>query len=186
MKLYYSTGACSLAVRIVIHELGVECEYERVDLKTKITETGKDFLEINPKGAVPTLQLDSGEIVTENQVIQQYLADTHPSALLPFFGQMKRYRVLEWLNFVSMDVHKSFSPFFNPAISEGLRARIFRPILKAKLLLVNAHLAARSFLLGDHMTLPDAYLFVVSRWLGAAGFKISEFPHLEKFFNGMK
>lgn len=187
MKLYYSPGACSLAIRIVIHELGLKCEYERVNLQEKKTETGADFWKINAKGAVPTLQLDTGEILTENPVIQQYLLDTHPHhQVLPAIGNMKRYRVLEWLNFVSMDLHRSCSPLFNGSISEGLKVTVFRPMLKTKLSIVNAHLAKHSCLMGDHFTLPDAYLFVVCRWLAKLGVEIAEFPHLHKFFNEMK
>ena len=183
MRLYYSPGACSLAVRIVIHELGLKCHYERVDLKTKLTEKGADFFKINPKGAVPALQLESGEIITENPVTQQYLLDAHPNyRILPPVGNMKRYRILEWLNFVSMDLHRSCSPLFNPKISDGLKETIFRPALKTKLLIVNAHLAGNIFLLGDDFTLPDAYLFVVLRWLPKLGFDFSELPHLKKNF----
>src|SRR5688572_12009519 len=113
MKLYYSKGACSLAVRIILHEIGAACEFEAVDLATKKTETGMDFLKINPKGAVPTLILDDKAILTENAVIQQYLAEKyHATQLLPPLGDMKRYRVLEWLNFISTDLHKSCGPLF--------------------------------------------------------------------------
>src|SRR5689334_13101143 len=107
MKLYYSKGACSLAVRILLHELGIKSEFEAVDLKTKRTETNADFLKINPKGAVPTLTTDKQEILTENAVILCYLADEYKAIeLLPAPGNFKRYRVLEWLNYVATEIHK--------------------------------------------------------------------------------
>src|SRR5690349_3300917 len=110
MKLYYSKGACSLAVRIALHELGIPCEFEAVDLKAKKTEKGADFFKINPKGAVPTLVLDDHTVLTENAVIQQYLADKQKAfEVLPPVNDMKRYRALEWLNFVSTELHKGCS-----------------------------------------------------------------------------
>src|SRR5690349_19217638 len=122
MKLYYSKGACSLAVRIIINEIGLQSEYEAVDLKTKKTATGQDFLKINPKGSVPVIQTDEKQILTENAVIQQYLADTNKATqLLPALGNFERYRVLEWLNFISTELHKGFSPLFNPNVPNELK-----------------------------------------------------------------
>src|SRR5437870_2266196 len=113
MKLYYSKGACSLAVRILINELNISCKYEAVNLKTKETETGKNFYEINPKGAVPTLILENNNVLTENAVIHQYLADQQKAHhLLPNLNDFKRYQVLEWLNFIATELHKGFSPLF--------------------------------------------------------------------------
>src|SRR5690348_3970643 len=128
MKLYYSKGACSLAVRIVINELGLKCDYEAVDLKTKKTATGDDFLKINDAGAVPALALDDKKILTENIVIQQYLADTHKAyQLLPEVGNMKRYQILKWMSFAASDLHKSCSPLFNHALDNEVKQSIFIP-----------------------------------------------------------
>jgi glutathione S-transferase len=133
MKLYFSKGACSLAVRIVINEIGLKSEYEEVDLKNKKIAQGEDFLQVNPKGAVPALYTDDKHLLTENAVIQQYLADTNKAyQLLPQLGEYKRYQVLEWLNFVSTELHKGFSPLFNPALDLGVKKEIFIPNLQKK------------------------------------------------------
>lgn len=184
MKLYYSKGACSLAVRIIIHEIGLACEFEAVNLKTKQTATGLDFLKINPKGAVPVLKINEDQFLTENAVIQQYLADQHHAvALLPPLGELRRYRVLEWLNFISTDLHKSCSPLFNPKISPELKNELFKPLLKNKLDYVEKHLANNKWLMGDEFTLPDAYLFVVLTWLPHLAFDTKGFPHLTRYVN---
>ena len=184
MKLYYSKGACSLAVRIIINELNINCQYEAVDLKTKQTETNGNFLTINPKGAVPTLVLDNNDVLTENAVIQQYLADTHKAIqLLPAIGNIKRYHVLEWLNFVSTDLHKNCAPLFNPNVPAAIKDDIFKPILKNKLPFVNQQLSDKKFLAGDEFTLPDGYLFVVLRWLPSFQIHVSDWPHLARFVN---
>jgi len=184
MKLYYSKGTCSLAVRIAIHEMQAPCEFEAVDLKTKKTVHKKDYLEINPKGSVPALQLDDGQILTENAVIQQYLADKyHATTLLSPVGLMQRYRILEWLNFCSTDIHKSFSPLFNPAIPQEVKNEVFIPALEKKLNIMDKHLAEHSFLVGDPFTLPDGYLFVMLRWLPNVGMDLAKWPNLTRYFN---
>lgn len=186
MKLYYSKGACSLAVRIIIHEIGLKCEFESVDLKTKKTEKGDDFLQTNPKGAVPTLVTDKNEVLTENAVIQQYLADTHHATeLLPAIGDFNRYRVLEWLNFISTDVHKGFGPLFNPNVPQELKQSIFIPNLKNKMNTVEKQLQHHKFLAGDHFTLPDAYLFVMLSWLPHFSIDIGSWPHITKYLSEM-
>lgn len=186
MKLYYSKGACSLAVRILIHEMKIPCVFEAVNLKAKKTESGEDFLKINPKGAVPTLQLNNNEVLTENAVIQQYLADINNAhLLLPQMGDFKRYRVLEWLNFVSSDLHKTFSPLFNSETPEDC-ANQFRNILKSKLDRVNQHLSDKAFLTGETFTLPDAYLFAVLRWLKIAKLEIENWPNVSRYFETLK
>jgi glutathione S-transferase len=154
MKLYYSKGACSLTVRILAHELGIACEFEAVDLKTKQTASGKDFFTINPKGAVPAVILDNNELLTENTVILQYLADQYKATqFLPAIGSMQRYHVLEWLNFVSTELHKNCSPLFNPNISVDIKKTIFLPILKAKLVVLEKQLSKSAYLSGDQFTL---------------------------------
>lgn len=186
MKLYYSKGACSLAPRIIIHELGVNCDFEAVDLKTKQTETGEDYLKINPKGSVPALVTEDNEILTENAVIQQYLADRyHNETLLPKTDQFKRYRVLEWLNFISSDLHKIAGALFLPTLSNDTKDQVFKPLLKSKLNFVNKKLT-KTFLMGDDFTLPDSYLFVILSWLPLFNIPLSEWPALERYFNNMK
>ncbi|MBA3661811.1 MAG: glutathione transferase GstA [Gammaproteobacteria bacterium] len=184
MKLFYSKGACSLAVRIVINELGLPCEFEAVDLKTKRTESGQDYLAINSKGAVPALLLDSGELLTENSVIQQYLADTfNGSKLLPKVGELKRYRVLEWLNFVGSDLHKGVGVFFNHALPDDIKNKYFKPGVESKIDFVNQSLAHKKYLLGDEFTLPDAYLFVIIVWLKHFKFDLKSRPYLTQYFD---
>ena len=142
---------------------------------------------INSKGSVPALQLDNGEVLTENAVILQYLADTaHATQLLPAVGDFKRYRVLEWLNYTATDLHKGVGLLFNPAITQEMKEQIFFPLINTKLSYINSHLENNHYLLGDHFTLPDAYLFVVMRW--AAYFKIdlNKWTHLTKYLDELK
>lgn len=182
MKLYYGKGSCALAIHIIIKEMDLPCEFEAVDLKTKQTAHGISFPTINPKNMVPALQLNNQEILTEASIILQYLADTHKAeSLLPIFG-MLRYRALEWLNYVSTDLHKNCSPLFNPNIPEAVKQDVFRPLLKNKLTYVNQHLTNRQFLLDNQFTLADSYLFVVLRWLPAFKIDRAEFPALQRYF----
>jgi glutathione S-transferase len=183
MKLYFSKGACSLTIRIMINELGLKSQYESVDLKTKKTESGKDFYKINPKGAVPCIELDNGETLTENMTILQYLADTnHAEKLLPPMGNFKRYRTLEWVNFVSTDIHKGFGPLFNSAVPDDLKKSIFIPALLKKFEVINNHLQKNKFLMGDDYTIGDGYLFAMIRWLSVLKIDFSNFHNLEKYF----
>jgi glutathione S-transferase len=185
MKLYYSKGACSLVVRITLNELGVVFETESVDLKTKKTETGKNFLSINPKGAVPTLVLDEGEVLTENAVILQYLADTSENGtmLLPEVGSLERYRVLEWLNFATTELHKTFGVLFNADVPQEIKDRIFIPLIKKKFKYISQSLGNRKYIAADHFTLPDAYLFVMMRWALFMKIDFKECSNLAKYFN---
>lgn len=186
MKLYYSPGACSLVVRIIINELGLHSEYESVNLKTKQTEHKKDFLSINPKGAVPALQLDNGEILTENAVILQFLADrANAFQLLPETGDIKRYRVLEWLNYITTELHKTFGAMFNPAIPQELKDSLYLNMIKTKLTYVNKSLKPGSFLFGDHFTLPDAYLYVMLRWAQMFQLDLKEWSNLKAYFSSL-
>lgn len=187
MKLYYSKGSCSLAVRIVINEIGAQCEFEAVDLKTKKTASGADYLQINPKGAVPALEIKSSEVLTENSVIQQYLAESHHATeLFPPASDFKHYRVLEWLNYVTTDLHKSFSPLFNPAVPANLKDELFKPLLLKKLQWVEKTLAKNKYLVGDEYTLPDGYLFVILTWFDLFKMSLAEFPHIEHYFAELK
>lgn len=186
MKLYYSKGACSLAVRITLHEAEIEFASEAVNLKTKQTEGGKNYLDINPKGSVPALQLDNGEILTEGNVIQVWLADHYGVMdLLPPLSDFRRYRVLEWLNFISTELHKNCSPLFNPEVPEALRETVFRPLLQRKLNTVEQYLQKQVYLGGESVSLADSYLFVILRWLGALKVELAKYPALLRYFNQM-
>jgi glutathione S-transferase len=187
MKLYFSKGACSLAVRIIIHEVGAKAEFEAVDIKIKKTETGEDFFKINPKGAVPVLLTDDKEILTENAAIQQYLADKYQAEkLLPPSTNFKRYRVLEWLNFAASDLHKGFGPLFNPNFPQDVKDSFVKPLLKSKFSYVNQHLQKNKYLTGEEFTLPDAYLFLLLTWLAHFDMDLKEWPELARFFNEVK
>lgn len=187
MKLYFSKGACSLVVRIIIHEIGLTADYEEVDLKTKKTKNGDDFLKINPKGAVPTLMTDKNQILTENSVIQQFLADTnHATQLLPPMGDFNRYRVLELLNFISTDIHKGFGPLFNPKIPAQVKEEIAIPNLISKFNFLDSYLQQKKYLMGDTFTLPDAYLFVMLYWLSHFKMDMATWSNLSSYFNELK
>lgn len=181
MKLYYSKGACSLSIRIIAHELGLKFDYEAVDLATKKTAAGADYRAVNPKGSVPALVMDDGSVLTENIAIALYLADTHPSALLPSLGHIERYRVLEWESFAATDLHKSFTPLFNPHVPQDIKDSIFVPVLKNKLHVLNQAVSEQPFLTGETFTLPDAYCFVCLRWLKYFKMDLSEFPALQQY-----
>lgn len=186
MKLYYSKGACSLAPRIIINELGLKSDYTAVDLKAKKTETGEDFLQINPKGAVPVLVTDTGEILTENGVILQYLANQKDKKLLFPESDFKHYRLLEWLNFIATDMHKGAGVLFNPTLSQETKDKIFIPILKSKLKYLNQHLQTHKYLIGNEFTLPDAYLFVILNWvINIFKINMSDYPHVVRYFTDM-
>ena len=181
MKLYYSKGACSLAIRILLNEIGVAADYESVNLGTKKTESQQDFLAINPKGAVPTLVLENGEILTENAVIMSYLADHYQAInLLPPLSDFQRYRVLEWVNFVTTELHKGFGPIFNSRIPEDLKKDLFIPLLEAKFQKIDVHLQDKDYLCGKHLSLGDIYLFVVLRW-AEAKLDIKALKHLAAY-----
>lgn len=187
MKLFYSKGACSLACRIIINELGLSSEYESVDLhnKPKLTETGTDFSKINPKGSVPTLLTDDDEILTENVAILQYLADKgHASELIPQPPDFNHYRVLEWLNYISSDVHKSLGVFFNPQITPELRNKLYMPVINKHLKYIDNHLTNNNFLITNHFTLPDAYFFVMTTWIHQ--FKLQDgFHNINRYYNSL-
>ena len=181
MKLYYSPGACSLSPRIVALEAGLDLAYEKVDGKAKRTESGKDFWQINPKGYVPALQLDDGAVLTEGPAIVQYLADLRPaSALAPANGSLARYRLQEALGYINSELHKSYSPLFNPATPEATREER-KEYLRRRYALIQATLTRHPYLLGDDFTVADAYLFTVTRWAQFVDLDLTAFPHLQAF-----
>jgi glutathione S-transferase len=187
MKLYYSKGSCSLAVRINIHELDIPCEFELVNLKDKTLASGGNFLTVNPKGVVPVLQLDNGELLTENVAIQIYLAEHFKNfTLLPALGDIKRYHVIEWLSFVSTEMHKSCSALFNHQVPVEIKETIFKPILANKLDFLEDHFKQNEYLVGKIYTLPDAYLFVVLSWMGHFNLSLEKWPAVNRYFNLIK
>jgi glutathione S-transferase len=181
MKLYYSPGACSLAPHIVAQEAGIALKYEKVDLKAKRTESGRDYLQINPKGYVPALELDNGEVLTEGPAIDQYLGDLKPeSRLVPANGTEDRYRLQEMLGYINSEIHKSYSPLFKDDTPEATRAER-KTYLRKRYALLEDQLAKHTWLLGDTFTAADAYLFTVTRWAKGAGVDLSEFKQLAAF-----
>lgn len=181
MKLYLTPGVCSLSPHIVLEELGIAHETESVNLKTKATASGANFLAINPKGYVPALQLDSGEVLTEGVAIVQYLADLLPDKkLAPPNGSLARYQLQSWLTFIATELHKNFSPFFNPAAPEEMKA-IARGNLERRLGYVNEQLEGRQHLLGEDFTVADAYLFTVLGWSKVPQLDLTQWPHVMAF-----
>ena len=183
MKLYYSPGACSLAPHIVSRELGLPLTLVKVDTKNKRTEDGRDFLAINPKGYVPTLELDDGTVLTEGPVISQYLADRKPEAgLVPAPGTLARYRVLEMLGYINSELHKTFSPLFNPATGPELRQERHEYLHRRYGVIENV-LARQAFIAGESFGIADAYLFTVTNWSKAVKFDLSPFPALRGYLD---
>ena len=184
MILYYSPGACSQAPHILLHEIGLDHDAKRVDLKAKTLEDGSDYLAINPKGAVPALQLDSGDVLTENAVILQYLGDRAAwPEVLPPLGEFRRYRVLELLNFITTELHKRFGFLFNPNATDAFKQFIITDLRK-KLDYIDEKLGAGPFLMGEELTLPDAYLFVIASWTEKM-IGIDQWPNLRAFRDRM-
>lgn len=181
MKLYYSPGACSLSPHIVALEAGIALQLEKVDGKAKRTESGEDFWQINPKGYVPALALDNGELLTEGPAIVQYLADLKPeSGLAPANGTLARYRLQEMLGYINSELHKTYSPLFKPDTPEQTRSER-KAYLHRRYALLEAVLAKQPFLLGDQFTVADAYLFTVTNWARAVDFDLTDFPALGEF-----
>ncbi|HWU93796.1 MAG TPA: glutathione transferase GstA [Sphingomicrobium sp.] len=181
MKLYYSPGACSQAPHILLHEIGLSHDAERVDLKAKRTEDGADYLKLNAKGAVPALQLDSGEVLTENAVILQFLGDrTSWPEVLPPMGDFRRYRVLEAVNFITTELHKRFGMLFNRNAGEDTKTLVIGELEK-KLDYIDGELGEGPFLFGEQLTLPDPYLFVITGWAEKMLGGLDRWPHLKAF-----
>ena len=184
LKLYYAPGACSQAPHIILHETGLAHEVERVDLRAKRTEGGRDYKEVNPKGAVPAIELENGEVLTENAVVLQFLGDRSGlGQVLPPMGDFRRYRVLEWVNYITTELHKSFGPLFGPDTPVEMKDYLKKAIAK-KFDHVEKELGDKDFLLGDHLTLPDAYLFVILGW-GEKMIGLDRWPGLQAFSQRM-
>lgn len=179
MKLFYSPGACSLASHITLIEVGQPFAIERADLRAKTTESGGDYRKVNPKGAVPALVLDDGAVLTEGVAIMQYVADkAGANELVPPTGTLARARVQEMLNYVASEVHKTYSPFFNPALPAEARAAQMT-VLDGKLGWIESVLTdGRKWLAGDFFSPADAYLFTITNWSAHLGHDLSRFPNI--------
>ncbi|NLC23765.1 MAG: glutathione transferase GstA [Oxalobacter sp.] len=181
MKLYYTPGASSLATHIALREAGLAFDMEKVDLREKKTESGKDFYQVSAKGAVPALQLDNGQVLTEGAAVLQYVADQAPGRkLAPEPGNMQRYRLMEWLNLIATELHKNYTPFFNPAMPDPCK-EIFRGNLNRYYDVVESQLSQTAFLLGDTFSVADAYLFTVTRYADFVGLDLAKWPSLQAF-----
>ncbi len=178
MKLYFSPGACSLSPHIVLREAGFDFTLEKVNLRNRQTASGVDYTTINPKGYVPALDLGNGELLTEGPAIVQYLADKAPeSRLAPPCGTLERARVQEWLTFIGTELHKNFSPLFNPAATDDAKEAA-RANLARRLPIAAQALENRSYLTGETFSVADAYLFTVLTWTGLVGVDLSPWPSL--------
>ncbi len=186
MKLYYSNGACSLSPHIVLREAGLPFDLVRASTKTHALDDGTDYYTINPKGSVPLLELDNGERLTEGPAIVQYIADQVPGKkLVPANGTLARYRVQEWLNFITSELHKGYSPLFRPNTPDEFKT-IARDTLKKKYEYVDGKLEGKSYLMGDAYSVADAYLFTVSTWAALVGVDLAAFKNLNAFMDRMR
>jgi glutathione S-transferase len=181
MKLYYSPGACSLAPHIVAREAGLSLDLEKIDLANRTTASGRSYLEVNPKGYVPALQVQDGTVMTEVSALIQYLADQAPQAgLIPAAGTPERYKVLEWIGFIATEIHKGFGPLWNPttpdAVKQATKERLFQ-----RFAYVDQQLDGRSYLTGERFTVADAYLFVVVNWTNFHGLSLGDYKNLAAF-----
>ncbi|HTO82566.1 MAG TPA: glutathione transferase GstA [Methylomirabilota bacterium] len=181
MKLYFSPGACSLSPHICLRETGAKFDMDQVDFGTKKTKSGADYTKVNPKGYVPALQLDDGEVLTEGPAIVQYVADQKPdSGLMPKAGTMERYRAQEWLNFITSELHKAYGHLFNPATPDGYKAAI-KEKLGTRYDFLAKQLDGKPFLMGSQFGAPDAYLFTVLGWNPRVGMSLDKWPTLKAY-----
>jgi glutathione S-transferase len=181
MKLFFSPGACSLSPHIVAQELGIPLTLEKVDTKTKKLADGSDYYAINPKGYVPAIQLDNGELLTEGPAIVQYLADSKPDAkLAPANGTLARYRLQELLGYINSEIHKAFSPLFNPATPDETKKERVAHLVK-RFTLLDKLLGSQPYLMGEQFTVADAYLFTVTNWANFVKLDLTQFPNLLAF-----
>jgi glutathione S-transferase len=178
MKLYYSPGACSLSPHIALLEAGLPYDLVKVDLRAKKLENGDDYLKVNPKGQVPALALDSGELVTEGPVIVQMIADKVAAKnLAPARDSAERYKLLEWLNFITSEVHKNFGPLFSPVLADDAKA-FFKDRVMAKFKYIDSQLPGRDYLMGKQFTVADGYLYTMLRWADGHKMDLSGLPNL--------
>lgn len=182
MKLYYSPGACSLAPHIALIEAGTKFTAEKVDLKNKKTETGQDFTSINPKGSVPAIKLDNGELLTETAVLLQYIADQNPSSnLIPEAGTWERYRAMEWLNYISSELHKGMGVLWAANLPEDFKTMVHKELLPKKFKYLDNHFKTHKFLLGGSFTVADAYLFTILNWTGPLKVDVAPYANIKTY-----
>ena len=179
MKLYYSPAACSQAPHILLHEIGLSHDAAKVDLRSKLVEDGRSYLQVNPKGSVPALELNNGEVLTENAIVLQYLGDRAGSDVLPPVGDFRRYRVLEMVNFITTELHKSFAPLFKPNAGEETK-RFYRDVIRERLDYAEKRIGEGPFLFGETLTIADPYLFVISGWTDKL-IGLTNWPNLSAF-----
>ena len=178
MKLYYAPGACSLSPHIVTRELGIPVELKKVNTKDKTFEGGGDYWKVNARGYVPALELDNGQVLTEGPAIVQYLADQKPDAgLAPKNGTFERYRLQEWLNFLTSEVHKQFSPLFKPNTPDDYKS-IAKQNIATRFDWLDKQLEGKDYLMGKQFTVADAYLFVLLNWTRPTQIDLSKWPNL--------
>jgi glutathione S-transferase len=181
MKLYYAPGSCSMAAHIVLEELGMPYEGVHVDLRdpARKTSSGENYASVNPKGYVPSLKLDSGEVLTENTALLAWLGEQDPAhKLMPPAGALANFRVREWLGFLSVELHKNCSPLFRPDTPEET-IRFSREMLAKRLAYVNEALGSKPYLTGEQFTPADAYLFVILSWFGRLKIDLAQYPNLQ-------
>ena len=181
MKLYYTPGVCSLSPHIMLEEAGLKFNLVKTDIRAKTTDGGGDYKKTNPLGYVPALELDDGTILTEGPAIVQYIADLRPEKkLAPSNGTIERYKMQSWLNFLSSELHKGFSPLFNPAMPADA-AKIFRERLATRLAHLETHFAKNQFVMGNQFTAPDAYCFTVLRWTVPTKIDLAPYPNVQAY-----
>ncbi len=181
LKLYYVPGTCALCPHIILHEAGISFAAAKINPKDKTTESGQDYNTINPKGYVPALVMNDGGLLTEVAVVVQYIADLVPDKkLAPLVGSLERYRLQEWLNFISSEIHKGFSPLFNPKVPEETKT-IFKERLSGRIKIVAKVLAGNDYLMGETFTVADAYLFTVLRWSPRMNVDLTPWPVLQAY-----
>ncbi|HEY8608360.1 MAG TPA: glutathione transferase GstA [Noviherbaspirillum sp.] len=183
MKLFYSPGACSLAPHIVAREAGHEIDLVKVDIPNKKTNDGSDYWQVNPKGYVPALLLDNGQVITEVGVICQYLADQRPeSGLLPPFGGLDRYQHMEAINFAATEVHKQIGALFNPMLTPEMK-QIQKSVIERRLNALEGMLQGKEYIMGDRFSAADAYLFTVLNWTKIHNIEVDKWPNIQAFMN---
>jgi glutathione S-transferase len=181
MKLFYSPGACSLSPHIALREAGIPFTLVKVDLKNKKVESGEDFNCVNSKGYVPVLQLDNDQILTEGPAIVQYIADQKPAAsLAPAAGTIERYKLQEWLNFISSEIHKAMGSMFNPAHTPEWKDAV-KATLSKRLDWVSKQLEGKQYLMGEKFSVADAYLFTILRWAKIVTFDLGKWPVIQEY-----
>jgi glutathione S-transferase len=185
MKLYYATGSCGLAPQIALREAGETFDLVKVDFKTKTTVEG-DYFQVTPKGFVPALKLDDGEIITEGAVVLQWIADQNPERkLMPAPGSKGRYRALEWLNYVATDMHKGYATLFSPFLDDASKTRFIDGNLSTRFEYLDDHLSRNDYLLGAEFSVADAYLYNILTWSHRVNVDLSAYASVQRFMARM-